>query len=204
MLAAVKNSTVTNLQKQVVAIKSMELNYWMSTFRMLTTESALLTGFAFGSLSAAAGTPNPVLNLIFLAITASSMGFGTLCISTASFSLIFGQERALMGDGDANDSMDRAIEMLKNKSYQCFYLFTTQLVCFHLSSFMLMWILYPPLVALFINAILAYFLYLFITNGLDVFRQLFVDEKEATSNDLDSKPRPGSSASDNSQLTVNA
>ena len=107
-----------------------------------------------------------------------------------------------MGDGEAYDSMDKAIEMLKGKSYQCFYFFTTQLVCFHLSSFMLMWILYPPLVALFINAILAYFLYLFMTNGLDVFRQLFVDESDATSNDLN-RGRSASAASNNSHLTVN-
>ena len=99
MLAAVKNSTRTNLQKQVVAIKVMELNFWMSTFRMLTTESALLTGFAFGSLKAAAGGTIPVLNMVYLAATASSMGFGTLCISTASLSLIFGMEHALMGGG---------------------------------------------------------------------------------------------------------
>jgi hypothetical protein len=38
------------------------------------------------------------------------MGFGLLCISTASLSLIFGKEKALMGGGNALDVIDTSIE----------------------------------------------------------------------------------------------
>ena len=62
----------------------MELEYWLSTFKTLTTESSLLTGFCFAGMRAAAGGEYPILNMFYLAVTACSMGFGTLCISTAS------------------------------------------------------------------------------------------------------------------------
>ena len=63
----------------------MELTYWMSTFRTMTTESSLLTGFCFAGMRAAEGSTNYVLNGFYLSMTAISMGFGLLCISTATF-----------------------------------------------------------------------------------------------------------------------
>ena len=66
------------------------------------------------------GSEAYILNMTFLSVTASSMGFGLLCITTATFvsddsladfvcqSLIFGTQRALMGE-HALESMDIAI-----------------------------------------------------------------------------------------------
>lgn len=50
MLTAFKNSTITELQRTIVSIREKELDYWIGTFKTMTTESALLTGFSFGSL----------------------------------------------------------------------------------------------------------------------------------------------------------
>ena len=63
----------------------MELTYWMGTFRTMTTESSLLTGFCFAGMRAAQGSDLWLLNMFYLAVTACSMGFGLLCISTATF-----------------------------------------------------------------------------------------------------------------------
>jgi hypothetical protein len=101
----------------------MELDYWMSTFKSLTTMSTLLTGFAFGSLHGAAESDTEVLNIVYLATAACSMGFGMLCISTASLSMMFGREKALLGGGEAMESFDTAIDILKAKSTECFYYF---------------------------------------------------------------------------------
>jgi hypothetical protein len=57
----------------------------MSTFRTMTAESSMLTGFTFAGMRAAQGGEYPVLNMFYLAVTACSMGFGLLCISTATF-----------------------------------------------------------------------------------------------------------------------
>ena len=73
------------LVKSLCFCRNMELNYWMSTFRTVTTQSSLLTGFCFAGMRGAAGCESLVLSFFYLAVTASSMGFGLLCITTASF-----------------------------------------------------------------------------------------------------------------------
>jgi hypothetical protein len=92
---------------------------------------------------------------------------------------MFGQGRALRGEG--LEAVDTAIEHLKGKSFACFRYFMLELLFFHVSSFLLMWIYYRFLVALVINIILGAFLLLFIRNGLDIVTQLHVDETEAVS-----------------------
>jgi len=54
-------------------------------------------------MKAAAGSDAQILNLIFLAINACSMGFGLLCITSSTLCLIFGRERALLGGGSSNE-----------------------------------------------------------------------------------------------------
>ena len=49
-----------------------------------------------------------------------------------------------------------------------------------------MWILYSALVALVTNVVLGYFLFMFVYNGIDVFKQLYVSEEDATTNNLGS------------------
>jgi len=66
--------------------------------------------------------------------------------------------------------------------FYCFYCYMLQLVFFHLSSFMLMWILYSGIIALTVNLVLGYFLYMFFMNGMDVYNKLYVAEEDATTN----------------------
>ena len=56
-----------------------------------------------------------------------------------------------------------------------------QLLFFHVSSFLLMWVLYTSHVALVVNAVLLVFLLLFIVNGLDIYQKLYVSEDDAIS-----------------------
>ena len=77
------------------------------------------------------------------------------------------------------EAVDTAIEHLKAKSFSCFRYFMLELLFFHVSSFLLMWIYYRFIVALVINVILGAFLLLFVRNGLDIVTQLHVDEAEA-------------------------
>ena len=179
MLAAFKNQTITGLQQKLVQIKEMELNYWIRTFTTLTTESALLCGFSFSGLSAIANYKGhqTYLNMGYLITTAISMGFGLLCVTTASFCLMLGPGKALRAS--SMKGIEETIEHMKEKSYMCFWFFITELLFFHISSFMLMWIMYSPFVALVINVILFLFLLQFITEGQDIIEQLFVREDQA-------------------------
>ena len=133
----------------------------------MTTESALLTGFCFGGLVLEVES-NSVLTFGYLSATSFSMGFGLLCITIATFCLMFGQGRALRGEG--LEAIDTAIEQLKSKSFACFRYFMFELLFFHVSSFLLMWIYYRFVVALVINVILGAFLLLFVRNGVEIMR----------------------------------
>ena len=108
------------------------------------------------------------------------MAFGLLTIVVAALCSILGPGLALRGHKGAQ-SMHEAVEVMKAESGQCFYSFISLLLCFHLSSFLLMWVLYTSWVALVVNIVLAIFLIMFIVNGLDIYQKLHVKEDEAVS-----------------------
>ena len=74
--------------------------------------------------------------------------------------------------------MDTAIKTLKQKSYESFAFFTIQLIMFHLSSFLLMWLLYEWLIAVVINIVLAFYLYFFVKNGMQLISELYMEETD--------------------------
>jgi hypothetical protein len=81
---------------------------------------------------------------------------------------MFGPGLALRG-GEGAVSMHKAVDNMKAESNQCFYFFILQLLFFHISSFLLMWLYYPPKVAIIINIILGVFLVIFIRNGWEIY-----------------------------------
>lgn len=83
-----------------------------------------------------------------------------------------------MGE-QAFKSMDTAVETLKQKSFQSFYLFIAQLCCFFLSAFLLMWVLYTPIVALTANIVLGICLFFFVTNGAELIDLLYINDEDA-------------------------
>jgi len=93
----------------------------MPLFSQVTLIFVILIGFTFGAMQAATGSDAQILSIIFLGINACSMGFGLLCITSATLCLIFGREKALMGGGTTNEdslqAMDVAIFNLKQKSH---------------------------------------------------------------------------------------
>lgn len=108
------------------------------------------------------------------------MGFGLLTIVIGSLCSMLGPGLALRGpDGPA--SMHRAVDVMRDESLHCFYCFILQLFFFHISSFILMWLLYSHTVALIVNSVLLIFLILFVINGLEISSKLHIDEKDAIS-----------------------
>ena len=77
--------------------------------------------------------------------------------------------------------MHKAVENMKQESNHCFGFFILQLLFFHVSSFLLMWLYYPWKVAFFINLILGAFLLVFIKNGYEIYSKLYVRDEEAIS-----------------------
>jgi hypothetical protein len=136
-------------------------------------------GFCFGGLSV--GISDKISTFItfgYLSTTACGMSFGLLCITIAAFCVMFGPGLALRG-GEGPQSMHIAVDNMKKESYQCFTFFILQLLFFHISSFLLMWLYYPVMVAIIINIILAIFLVIFVKNGWEIFDKLYVKEDDA-------------------------
>ena len=93
---------------------------------------------------------------------------------------MFGPGLALRG-ADGAQSMHKAVENMKKESTNCFVFFILQLLFFHMSSFLLMWLYYPVKVAIVINIILGAFLVVFIKNGWEIFDKLYVKDDDAVS-----------------------
>ena len=146
----------------------MELNYWTGTFSALTSRAAMLTGFTFSGLFAIAEEKGKMttLNMAYLVATVISMGCGLLCITTSSFCLMLGPGKALRAS--SIKGIEETINVMKDKSIFAFWCFVGELVFFHISSFMLMWILYSPFVSLLVNAVLFAFLMQFMSEGQDI------------------------------------
>ena len=77
--------------------------------------------------------------------------------------------------------MHKAVDTMASEAKNCFMFFLAQLLFFHLSSFLLMWVLYSKTVALITNVILGGFMILFIRNGVDIYNQLMISDEEAAS-----------------------
>ena len=157
----------------------IELQYWMKTFKTITTESALFAGFCFGGLVVNTENSFPLLNMAYLCCTSVAMGYGLLTITIASICLMLGPGAALRGKDQ--EKVDKSVDILKAKSFECFRYFMLELLFFHISSFMLMWIYYRFIVALIVNIVLGIFLFFFVRNGYDILRELYIEDKDAVS-----------------------
>jgi uncharacterized membrane protein YfhO len=104
--------------------------------------------------------------------------------------------------GEGTESMDIAIDELRDKSYACFRFFILELLFFHISSFLLMWIYYPFIVALVINIILLGFLMMFVKNGYEIYRDLNVGDEDAVSAKFQSFNTGGFRDLDNNRQAV--
>jgi hypothetical protein len=143
----------------------------------------MITGFCYGGISLSKHDDTQYSSLIsfgYLSTTTAAMGFGLLTIVVAALCSMLGPGLALRGSEGAL-SMHKAVETMKDESSNCFYFFVLQLLFFHISSFLLMWVLYSRLVALVVNVVLLFFLIVFIVNGMDIVNKLHVTEEEAVS-----------------------
>jgi hypothetical protein len=140
----------------------------------------MLAGFCYGGLSIDSDKPSWIIQFGYLAFTTLGMGFGLLVIVIASLCSMLGPGLALRGP-DGPNSVHLAVDTMKEESVMCFYFFILQLLFFHLSSFMLIWYLYPPTVAIVVNIVLLIFLMVFVANGAEIFSKLYIKDIDAVS-----------------------
>lgn len=143
-------------------------------------QSAMLTGFCYAGLSLDSEKKSWIINFGYLSVTTMAMGFGLLTIVISSLCGMLGPGLALRGP-DGPNSVHKAVDTMKNEAITCFAFFILQLLFFHISSFSLMWMLYPSRVAIIVNIVLFVFLVIFVYNGVTIWSKLHVKEDEAVS-----------------------
>ena len=140
----------------------------------------MLTGFCYGGLSLDTEKQSWTISFGYLSVTTAAMGFGLLTIIIGSLAGMLGPGLALRGPAGPA-SMHKAVDTMKSESITCFTFFMLQLLFFHLTSFLMMWMIYPTRVAIVVNIVLGIFLLVFISNGYSLVSALYVDEKDAVS-----------------------
>eukprot|EP00826_Nyctotherus_ovalis_P047997 TRINITY_DN5612_c0_g2_i1.p2 TRINITY_DN5612_c0_g2~~TRINITY_DN5612_c0_g2_i1.p2 ORF type:complete len:154 (+),score=46.18 TRINITY_DN5612_c0_g2_i1:424-885(+) len=91
---------------------------------------------------------------------------------------MFGPGLALRGP-EGPISMHKSIEVLQKQSKVTFYFFMISLVFFLISSFLVVWIYYPGIIAVIVNVVLVYCLVMFGRNGVQIWKKLYVTDVEA-------------------------
>ena len=104
MLSADKNVTLTEFQIQTLQIREKELNYFVSLYNSISGTyfsvfdlesigiAAMLAGFGFSSLKMQFPSTTPMLvEIVYLAITASAVGLELCAILNSACCSVFGK-----------------------------------------------------------------------------------------------------------------
>merc|ERR1719217_1444295 len=152
MIQATKAKVVTGFHLSALNVRNFELEYFLLVFDKLSSISSFLAGFASSALMV--GIPrkdNPILVAIFLLTTASAFGAHLLVVIVATMCIMWGPGKALRGE-DAT-SMDWAIYILEQTQIKCQNFFIFGLVCYFVSSIVVVWLLFDMRGSIIISVI---------------------------------------------------
>lgn len=152
MIQATKAKVVTHFHLTSLNIRNFELEYFLMVFDKLSSISSLLAGFASSALMV--GIPrkdNPILVVVFLITTSSAFGAHLLVVIVATMCIMWGPGKALRGE-DAT-SMDWAIYILEQTQITTQRYFIFGLVCYFISSVVVVWLLFDLRGAMVITTI---------------------------------------------------
>ena len=181
MLTADKNATLTDFQIQTLQIREKELNYFVGMYNSISGIAAMLAGFGFSSLrmNFPAGTSTIVM-ILYLTFTACAIGLELCAILNAATCAVFGPGKFLRGKGGVKAAED-AVKVLEEKSEVTIAYFMVGLICIVFSSALKAYIQYSFINATFVACGLAAMTVLLITTGRRIFKNLYVDKREAIS-----------------------
>lgn len=141
MIQATKAKVVTSFHLTSLNIRNFELEYFLMVFDKLSSISSLLAGFASSALMV--GIPrkdDPVLVAVFLLTCASAFGSHLLVVIVSTMCIMWGPGKALRGE-DAT-SMDWAIYILEQTQITTQRYFIFGLICYFVSSVIVVWLLF--------------------------------------------------------------
>ena len=185
MLSADKNVTLTEFQIQTLQIREKELNYFVNLYNAISGIAAMLAGFGFSSLKMQfPSTTSTVLQIVYLAITASAIGLELCAILNSACCSVFGPGKFLRGK-QGLESAEKAVQVLEEKSEITLTYFMLGLYSIVLSSAFKAFILYTLWNACVVSAGLVFMSYLLINSGRRIFNNMYVDKHKAITGKID-------------------
>mmetsp|Transcript_87897 Transcript_87897/g.246893 ORF Transcript_87897/g.246893 Transcript_87897/m.246893 type:complete len:213 (-) Transcript_87897:28-666(-) len=154
MLQANKASVVTDFHQQTLEVRRMELDYYLMVFDQLSSISSLLAGFASSALMVAIPRKdNPYLVTMFLLSTGSALGSHLLVVIVTTMCIMWGPGHALRGE-DAS-FVDNAVFVLDTTKDSMERFFIFGLVCYLVSSILVVWLLFDLHGAIVVTSVFA-------------------------------------------------
>lgn len=138
MLYADKNALRTNLKVNLLRIRERELTFYTNNCLSISTQAALLAGFAWFGLTEVPWEPdaNEIVQSVYLVVTTLIMGLQMLTVVNATLVAILGPGLALRGpDG----SMHKAVDGMMTHYRFTFACFSLGLLCFNFSALLYHW-----------------------------------------------------------------
>lgn len=166
MLQAYKNDTLTDLQVKTLSIREKELNFWNMCLSTMARQGALIAGFTYQSLVIGFSSASPLVELLFILITILAMSCSLLSVTISAFCSMFGPGLALRGPEGA-ESMHKAVDVMQEYARSSFSVFMLGLVCFHVSSILMMWGGHSVFIGVITNVVLLGFLGVFFKVGYE-------------------------------------
>lgn len=139
----------------------------------------MLAGFGFSSLKMQfPGTTPMLLEIVYLAITASAVGLELCAILNAACCSVFGPGKFLRGQGGLK-AAEQAVGVLEEKSEITLAYFMMGLYCIVLSSALKAFILYTLWNALVVAGGLVGMTYILVGAGKRIFNNMYVEKNTA-------------------------
>jgi hypothetical protein len=152
MLWADKRALETNLKLSLLQIRERELNFYTNNCLAISTQSALLAGFAYAalmpgiSLGDAGGVAANVyaVKLMYLTCAVSALGLQLITVVSTTLLSMLGPGLALRGpDGSMHTAVDGMVDEYRN----AFYTFLFGMLATLAAGALYCWLMFPAMEA---------------------------------------------------------
>lgn len=175
MLQLSKNGLVTTAAREQAETRQLELDWYTETYGTITSQAAMLAGFAFTQLTTPMPEEQPAIELewAYLVATCTSIGLELVAIVLSTFLSVWAPSLAIRGKGGTSD-LHRAVDTLRDYQEFVFLYFILGWFLYFVSSIMQVWIYFPEREALMVTPPMCVFILLIAWYSYDITRKLRV------------------------------
>lgn len=181
MLLVAKNKLVTNVAKEQVEIRQLEMDWYCNNYSTINVQAAMLAGFAFAQLT----TPMPeeppppfFLEFWYLFLTCTALGFELSAILLSTFLSVWAPSLALRGKAGTAD-LHKAVECMHEYQSLVFMYFIAGWLIFFISNICQVWIYFRRRVAAVVTFPLLCFVAAILYFTWDITKKLRLDDRDA-------------------------